>query len=276
VRAEEKYEKCVQGLKGYVEKAGFTDVVLGLSGGIDSALVAVMCFDAFEAGRVHAVLLPGPYTSAHSVDDAEELAGNLGISTETISILEPYQAFCQAFLDAGLAPLEGLAAENAQARCRMVCLMALSNTYRWMLVNTGNKSESLVGYSTLYGDMAGAYAPLGGLYKTEVYELSRWRNAFDEARGRRAPIPCRILEKAPSAELAPGQEDEKSLGLCYDELDRILSALVDEGKTTAEAAAMGHDERQVERIAALLAANAFKQPYQPPFPSFKGVCHGDV
>ncbi|MCL2888987.1 MAG: NAD(+) synthase, partial [Eggerthellaceae bacterium] len=205
VLAEEKYRHCCRALKDFAQQAGFAEVVFGLSGGIDSALVALMCVDAFGADKVHAVLLPGPFTSAASVDDAQELADRLGIALSTISITEAFQAFKQAFVDAGLSPLEASAAENTQARCRMICLMALSNMHRWMLVNTGNKSELLVGYSTMYGDMAGAFAPLGCLYKTEVYELSRWRNACEAKMGWPALISASILEKAPSAELAADQ-----------------------------------------------------------------------
>ena len=269
--AEEKYQICVEGLKDYKRQAGFSAVVIGLSGGIDSALAAAMCVDAFGGDQVQGVMLPGPYSSSHSLDDAQELAESLGISTMTISIVEPFEAFERAFEDAGAGALESFAAENIQARCRMICLMALSNTHGWMLVNTGNKSESLVGYATLYGDMAGAYGPLGGLYKTEVYELARWRNAQDEARGRHASIPLRILEKPPSAELAPGQEDEKCLGISYAELDRILVALVEEERPIEEVCKMGYEKEQVERVVARMKANAFKLPFAPPSP--KGISH---
>ena len=269
--AEEKYRICREGLKGYGEQAGFSDVVIGLSGGIDSALAAAMSVDAFGAGHVHGVMLPGPYSSSHSLEDAGELAGNLGITATAISIVGPFEAFRHAFEAGGAGPVAPFAAENIQARCRMVCLMALSNTHGWMVVNTGNKSESLVGYATLYGDMAGAYGPLGGLYKTEVYELARWRNAQDEAWGKRPSIPLHILEKPPSAELAPGQEDEKCLGISYAELDQILAALVEEGRTIDEVCSMGHEEGQVKRVVARMEANAFKLPFVPPSP--KGILH---
>ena len=173
---EQKYILSVQALKDYAQQAGFNEVVLGLSGGIDSALVAVMCVDAFGADRVHAYMLPGPYSTDHSLTDAEELGANLGIKTEVISIVGPYEAFVAALEPAAGGKLSGLASENTQARCRMVCLMALSNTYGWMMVNTGNKSEAAMGFSTLYGDTSGAFAPIGGLYKTDVFALSRWVN----------------------------------------------------------------------------------------------------
>ena len=141
---EQKYTLSVQALKDYAQQAGFNEVVLGLSGGIDSALVAVMCVDAFGADRVHAYMLPGPYSTDHSLTDAEELGANLGIKTEAISIVGPYEAFVTALEPAAGGKLSGLASENTQARCRMVCLMALSNTYGWMMVNTGNKSDGLL------------------------------------------------------------------------------------------------------------------------------------
>ena len=246
--ASQKYAACADALKEYAEGAGFTDVVIGLSGGIDSSLVAVMCVDAFGASHVHGVLLPGPYSSEHSVTDAEALARNLGIQTRTISIKAPYEAFADVLADACGGALEGLAAENTQARCRMVCLMALSNAHGWMLVNTGNRSEAMMGYSTLYGDTAGAFAPIGGIYKTDVYALSRWRNQQAADAGRVPPIPENVLVKPPSAELAPGQQDESSMGIEYAELDRILEAHLDHGMSPEEVAAQGHDRALVDDV----------------------------
>ena len=173
---EQKYQTGLHALKEYASTAGFTDVVIGLSGGIDSSLTAVMCVEAFGADHVHGFMLPGPYSTDHSLKDARDLADNLGIETQVISILEPYEGFERALHKVMGGDLEGLACENTQARCRMVCLMALSNRFNWMLVNTGNKSEAMMGFSTLYGDTAGAYAPLGGFYKTDVFALSRWCN----------------------------------------------------------------------------------------------------
>ncbi len=216
------YRICTDELRDFVTGAGFADVVIGLSGGIDSSVVAVMAVDALGAGHVHGVLLPGPYSSEHSIVDAEELARNVRIDVRTVSICEPYEAFERVLARACGGELSGLAAENTQARCRMVCLMALSNAYGWMLVNTGNKSEAMMGYSTLYGDTAGAFAPLGGLYKTDVYALARWRNERALERGDVAPIPENVLLKAPSAELSLDQSDEGSLGIDYATLDRIL------------------------------------------------------
>ncbi|MBQ3106875.1 MAG: NAD(+) synthase [Eggerthellaceae bacterium] len=260
----EKYRACVEALREFMQGAGFTDVVIGLSGGIDSAVTAVMCVDAVGANHVHGVLLPGPYSSDHSREDALELAANLGISTETISICEPYAAFERALGSACGGALEGLPAENTQARCRMVALMALSNAHGWMLVNTGNKSESCMGYSTLYGDTAGAFAPLGGLYKTDVYAVGRWRNGSSSG-----PIPERTFTKPPSAELAPDQQDEKSMGVDYATLDRILEAHVERGMTAEEVARQGFDVDLCRSIVRRTASYAFKRAQEPPYPQAK-------
>lgn len=264
---DERYRLCVKALKEYVEDAGFSDVVIGLSGGIDSALVAVMCADAFGAERVHGVLLPGPYSTPHSLEDAQELASNLGMESRVVSICEPYEAFERALAEACGGELRGLAAENTQARCRMTCLMALSNAHGWMLVNTGNKSEAMMGYSTLYGDMAGAFAPLGGLYKTDVYAASRWRNAQAASNGQVPPIPERVLTKPPSAELSPDQEDEKSMGIDYATLDKLLLAHVEHGQDAATLKESGFAEGDVDRVLATVRATAFKRALEPPSPA---------
>ena len=265
----EKYDSCVAALKAYGERAGFSDVVIGLSGGIDSAVTAAMCVDAFGFSHVHGVLLPGPYSSDHSISDAQELAANLGIETQIISIVEPFEAFERVLGEACGGVLEGLAAENTQARCRMVCLMALSNDQGWMLVNTGNKSEAMMGYSTLYGDTAGAFAPLGGLYKSDVYAVGAWRNEQAVLKGQRAPIPSNTFEKPPSAELSPDQEDEKSLGLSYAELDAILQAYIERGCSREEIVASGISDQQVCRVIATMEATAFKRALEPPYPATK-------
>lgn len=207
MQPSEMYRICTGALRDYVTGAGFTDVVIGLSGGIDSSVVAVMAADALGADHVHGVLLPGPYSSEHSFFDAEELARNLHIETRTISICEPFEAFERVLGAACGGELSGLAAENTQARCRMTCLMALSNAHDWMMLNTGNKSESMTGYSTLYGDTAGAFAPMGGIYKTDVYAVARWRNDCALELGEIAPIPENVLVKPPSAELSADQSD---------------------------------------------------------------------
>ncbi|MRX81449.1 NAD(+) synthase [Eggerthella guodeyinii] len=262
----ERYRLCVEALEAFMDGVGFTDVVIGLSGGMDSSLVAVMCVDALGAERVHGVLMPGPYSTEHSVDDALELARNLGLEPRTVSIAEPYRAFEAALADACGGKLEGLAAENTQARCRMVCLMALSNAYGWMLVNTGNKSEAMMGYSTLYGDTAGAFAPIGGLYKTDVFAVARWRNDQAESAGTTPPIPEHVFTKPPSAELSPEQEDEKSMGIDYATLDRLLEAHVERGLDATALTAEGFDAADVERVLRTVRATAFKRALEPPSP----------
>ena len=263
----EKYERALGALKSYVEQAGFTDVLLGLSGGIDSSLTAVMCVEAFGASHVHGFLLPGPYSTDHSVTDAEDLARNLGIETQTISILEPYEGFGRALADALGGSLSGLASENTQARCRMVCLMAISNAKGWMLVNTGNKSEACMGFSTLYGDTAGAFAPLGGFYKTDVFALSRWVNQRALSEGKTAPIPEHVLVKPPSAELSPDAKDEVVMGIEYDVLDRILIAHYEQGKSAEELVKEGFDADQVAYVIRRTDGFAFKRAMEPPFPN---------
>lgn len=263
---EKTYQHCVKQLKEFVEDAGFSEVVVGLSGGIDSALVATMAVDALGASQMHGVLMPGPHSSDHSVADAQELADTLDIDTSCVSINEPYNAFDNVLDEACGGPLQGLAAENVQARCRMICLMALSNTFGWMVLNTGNRSESYVGYSTLYGDMIGAFAPLGGLYKTQVYELARWRNKHTDAFEVQSPIPTRTLEKPPSAELAPNQEDAQSLGLGYDAIDDILQGYLDQGFSYDDLIAQGNNPKDVEQVLAYIDASKFKRSYEPPHP----------
>ena len=269
------YDACTAALGDFVRGAGFTDVVIGLSGGMDSSLVAVMAVDALGADSVHGVMLPGPYSSESSLTDARALAANLGIAADTVSICEPFEAFESVLARACGGALSGLAAENTQARCRMVCLMALSNARGWLMLNTGNKSEACMGYSTLYGDTAGAFAPLGGVYKTDVFAMARARNRRAAEAGETLLIPVNVFVKPPSAEWDPDQEDEKSLGIDYATLDRILvasveggcdasavaSALVDDGYPADEAA------RLVDYVLSRTAANAFKRALEPPYPA---------
>ena len=262
----DKYAACVDATRAFVEDAGFTDVVIGLSGGMDSSLVAALAVDALGASHVHGVMMPGPYSSESSVDDAEALAAALGIEVVTVPICEPFEAFESVLARACGGELEGLAAENTQARCRMTVVMALSNAHGWLMLNTGNKSESYMGYSTLYGDMAGAFAPIGGLYKTDVYAVARWRNRRAAEEGAALPIPVNVFVKPPSAELAPGQSDEEGLGIGYAELDAILEDAFERGMDTAALVAAGHDAAQVERVLARAAAYAYKRALEPPFP----------
>ncbi|MDR3053016.1 MAG: NAD(+) synthase [Coriobacteriales bacterium] len=206
----------------YLGKNGFTDVVLGLSGGIDSAVTATLAVDALGPEHVHGVLMPGPYSSEGSISDATALAQNLGIETHTLPITLPFETFKSVSQEVLGQEGSALALQNLQARIRTIYLMHLSNTFNWLLLNTGNKSEAAMGFSTLYGDTAGAFAPLGNLYKDDVYGLAAWRNRQGQI------IPPAILEKAPSAELYEGQTDQDSLPP-YAELDRILHLHIEDG-----------------------------------------------
>lgn len=266
MQASIQYKKCTEAVCAFLSDAGFSKAIVGLSGGIDSALVATICVDALGSSAVQGVLMPGPYSSKHSLDDAYKLAKNLSIHTLLMPINEPFAAFEQVFEQACENPLEGIAAENTQARCRMINLMALSNTQGALVMNTGNKSESLLGYSTLYGDAAGAFAPLGGLYKTEVYELARWRNNDAISRGEAPPIPEHTITKPPSAELSPGQEDEKSIGLSYEEIDSILSASFDGKKSSQELIDAGFNPRAVNTVVSRIQSSVFKRVQEPPHP----------
>ena len=269
MRANDMYEACADALRAYAEGAGFTDMVVGLSGGIDSSVIAVLCADVFGPDHVHGVMLPGPYSTEHSLDDARELADNLGIETHVVSICEPFEAFEAVLPRSGCGKLSGTASENTQARCRTVVLMALSNANGWMLVNTGNRSESMMGYSTLYGDTAGAFAPIGGLYKTDVFALARWVNERAVAEGKVPPIPEHIITKPPSAELSPGAEDEKALGIDYATLDQILIAHFEQGKSAEEIVAAGFDPEEVAYAIRRTNSYAFKRAVEPPFPKAK-------
>lgn len=265
IELEKIYSSCVEQLRAFVHGAGFEDVVIGLSGGMDSALVAVMAADAFGSQHVHCVLLPGPYSSEASATDAQELAANLGIEPYVVSINQAYKAFSHCFTVASGTALSGLAAENTQARCRTVVLMAFSNEFGWLMLNTGNKSEAAMGYSTLYGDTAGAFAPIGGLYKTQVYKLANWLNERAVSSGRAPVIPQNIIDKPPSAELSPAQTDEASLGIDYATLDGILMQLVDNGRSVEEVAALGFPSEQVADVKNRYEAAAFKRAMEPPY-----------
>jgi NAD+ synthase len=259
---EDVYRAMMVGLHDYVERNGFPGVILGLSGGIDSALSAAVAVDALGADRVRGVMLPSKYTSEESLEDARECARLLDCRHDVISIASGVDA-----LDTMLPDMSGLAAENVQARLRMVALMALSNSSGEMLLTTGNKSEMSVGYATLYGDMAGGYSVLKDAYKTTVFALSRWRNANrpESALGADGPVmPARVITKPPTAELRPGQKDEDSLPP-YSLLDRILEALVDKEMSVAEvAAATGAPTVLVANIETLLLKAEYKRRQAPP------------
>ncbi len=254
---EEHYRALELGLRDYVRKNGFTDVVLGLSGGIDSALVATIAADALGPARVHGVLMPGVYSSEGSVTDARVLASNLGIATLELPISEAHDAMRETLAAACGCELTGLTDENLQARIRGMLLMALSNAHGWLVLTTGNKSEFAVGYSTLYGDMAGGFAPIKDVFKTRVYELARWRNGLGPA------IPRASLGKAPSAELRPDQTDEDTLPP-YDVLDAILSGYVERDRSVADLVADGFDAAIVERVVRMVDAAEYKRRQGPP------------
>jgi len=256
------YRAMMVALRDYVERNGFPGVILGLSGGIDSALSAAIAVDALGPSKVWGVMLPSKYTSEESLDDARECARLLGCRHDVISIAPGVEA-----LDEMLPQLTGLAAENVQARLRMVTLMALSNAEGQMLLTTGNKSEMSVGYATLYGDMAGGYSVLKDAYKTTVFALSRWRNDNkpDGALGPDGPVmPARVITKPPSAELRPDQKDEDSLP-AYSTLDRILEGLVDKEMSVNEVAnATGEDVALVADIETKILRAEYKRRQAPP------------
>jgi NAD+ synthase (glutamine-hydrolysing) len=261
--AAEVYAAIVTGTRDYIRKNGFTSVVIGLSGGIDSALVATVAADAVGADNVHVVGMPSRYSSDHSVSDAEELSRRLGLHWQLMPIAAVVEAFEKAFADVG--GLHGLAEENLQSRVRGVTLMAMSNEAGHLVLTTGNKSELATGFSTLYGDSAGGFAPIKDVPKTLVWELCRWRNAEARRRGEVGPIPTQIIDKAPSAELAPGQLDEDRLPP-YDVLDRLLDDYVERDKGRDELLALGHDPELVERVIRLVDLAEYKRRQYPPGP----------
>ncbi len=245
------------GTRDYVRKNRFSDVVIGLSGGIDSSVVAAVAVDALGAEHVTGVLMPSRYSSDHSVTDAEELAANLGIRTMTIPIEAAHAAFLELLAEAFGGTEPGLAGENLQARIRGTLLMTLSNKFNWLVLTTGNKSEMATGYATLYGDMAGGFAVIKDVEKTLVFRLARWRNRDGIV------IPENVLEKPPSAELAPGQVDADSLPP-YDVLDPILEGYVEGDRSVTELEADGFDPATVRRVARLVDLSEYKRRQAPP------------
>jgi len=255
----EVYRALVLGVRDYVRKNGFRSVICGLSGGIDSALVATIAADAIGPENVHVVLLPSRYSSDHSVADAEELVRRQGLQARTVPINDMVEAF-----ERQLKPT-GLAEENLQARVRAVVWMALSNQEDHLVLTTGNKSELATGYSTLYGDSAGGFGPIKDVMKTMVWALARWRNAQAEAAGRTPPIPQRIIDKPPSAELRPGQLDTDSLP-DYEVLDALLHDYVERDLGRDALIAAGHDAALVERVIRLVDRAEYKRRQYPPGP----------
>ncbi|HVB44529.1 MAG TPA: NAD+ synthase [Streptosporangiaceae bacterium] len=255
----EVYAALVTGVRDYVTKNGFRSVISGLSGGIDSALTATIAADAIGPERVHVVLMPSRYSSGHSVSDAEDLVKRQGLRARTVPIAPMVDAF-----EADLH-LEGLAAENLQARVRGMILMSLSNAEGHLVLTTGNKSELATGYSTLYGDSAGGYAPIKDVPKSLVWQLSRWRNEHATSAGQDWPIPESSISKPPSAELRPGQLDSDSLP-DYAVLDQVLDDYVEKDMGAAELLAAGHDPALVERVLALVDRAEYKRRQYPPGP----------
>ena len=254
---EETWKACVLGLRDYVDKNRFPGVVLGMSGGIDSAVVAAMAVDALGASRVHLVMLPYAYTSRDSLVDAEECARFLGARYDVVPIKEPVEGFISALGPMFEGTAAGVTEENIQSRSRGVILMAISNKFGSMVLTTGNKSEMSVGYATLYGDMNGGFNPVKDVYKMEVYRLAAWRNTQS------AVIPERIITKAPTAELRENQKDQDSLPP-YEVLDDILEGLVENEQTVAEICARGHDVALVKRIQHMLYIAEYKRRQAAP------------
>ncbi len=260
------YHALALGLRDYVTKNHFPGVIIGLSGGIDSALTAVIAVDALGAERVHCVMMPSPYTSEASLEDAADAAKRLGVKLDTISIRPAINAFGDMLREAFENRPANAAEENIQARARGMTLMALSNKFGFMVLSTGNKSEMSVGYATLYGDMCGGFSVLKDVYKTTVYKLASWRNENlpEGALGPRGPvIPERVLTKAPSAELKPDQTDQETLPP-YDELDDILTSLIEHDQAVDDIVARGHDRAVVEKVWRMLETAEYKRRQAPP------------
>ena len=264
---QEVYQALVTATRDYVTKNGFRSVLVGLSGGIDSSLVAAVACDALGRDRVTGVAMPSAYSSEGSVSDARAVAANLGIRLLLLPIVEPVEAFRNVLKEPFAGTEEGVAEENLQSRARGVLLMALSNKFGGLLLNTGNKSELAVGYSTLYGDMAGGFAVIKDVPKTLVYELARWRNEAGVV------IPQSVLDKPPSAELRPGQLDTDSLPP-YEVLDPVLEGYVEDDLSVDELVAQGFDAEVVERVVRLVDGAEYKRRQAPPGPKVTGRAFG--
>jgi len=265
-KEEADYRACMLGLRDYVNKNGFRNVVLGLSGGIDSALCAALAVDALGEERLHAIMMPYRYTSKDSLKDAEDCARALGCRYDIVPIFEPVDGFMKALAPVFDGTKEGITEENLQSRTRGTILMAISNKFGSMVVTTGNKSEMSVGYATLYGDMNGGFNPIKDLYKMQVYALAAWRNAHvpPSALGPSGVvIPQNIIDKAPSAELRENQTDQDSLPP-YPVLDDILECLVENEMGVEEIVARGHDREMVHRIEHLLYIAEYKRRQSAP------------
>lgn len=263
------YNACVEQTKDFVNKAGFSDVLIGLSGGVDSSLVAKIAVDAFGKDHVHGMILPGPYSSQSSITDAKKLASNLEIDLITTFINSSYENISDTLnsnLENDGESLSDLSSQNIQARLRMIMLMAMSNQKSWLLLNTANKSEVYTGYSTLYGDMAGLFAPIGDVYKCDVYKMCIAKNLQEHRlfENNEDVIPQNILLKAPSAELTDNQTDEASLGVDYATLDAILNEHIDNEKNPSEIVFLGYSEPDVQTVCTKVKKSQFKRRYEPP------------
>ncbi|OUR64163.1 NAD+ synthase [Methylophaga sp. 42_25_T18] len=251
------YQALVQGLRDYIEKNNFPSVVIGLSGGIDSALTLALAVDAIGVERVKTVMMPSRYTAQMSLDDAEEMAARLHVQHSVLAIEPVFNQFLDTLSDSFSGLPVDTAEENIQARCRGVLLMAISNKTGAMVLSTGNKSEMAVGYSTLYGDMAGGYAPLKDVYKTLVYQLCHYRNSISDI------IPERIISRPPSAELAPDQFDHDSLP-AYKVLDEVLERYIADDWSFEEIVAAGNNAEMVARVIKMVDRNEYKRRQAPP------------
>ena len=261
---EEIWKALVVGLRDYVSKNGFKAVALGLSGGIDSALTATLAVDALGKECVYGLLMPSKYSSTHSITDAKELAENLGIGHEIIEIGGIVSSFQSAI------ELSGLAEENVQARVRGSLLMGLSNQRGHLILATGNKSELAVGYSTLYGDAVGGFAPIKDIFKVDIWRLARWRNSQAGGKGL---IPVNSIEKAPSAELSPGQRDSDSLP-DYELLDQVLKLYIEKNIDATKIIASGFDKALVDRVVAMVDKAEYKRRQYPPGPKVSPIAFG--
>lgn len=267
VEEAELWSALVMGLRDYVRKNGFSSALIGLSGGIDSALVASLAVDALGPENVFGVSMPSKYSSDHSLSDAKESALALGISYQVIPI--------QPMVDAYLASTEltGVAEENLQARVRGTTLMGLSNQWGHLVLATGNKSELAVGYSTLYGDAVGGFAPIKDVFKSDVWRLAKWRNSFAESEGKTPPIPSNSITKEPSAELRPGQKDSDSLPT-YQVLDQILRIYIEANGSMSAITAAGFSSDLAERVISLVDRAEYKRRQYPPGTKISGLAFG--
>ncbi len=270
---EEIYEALVMGTRDYLRKNGFRTAILGLSGGVDSSLVAAIAVDAVGARAVRALALPSRYSSGHSVSDAQEVARRLDIELTILEIEPAHRALGSILADVLGGEPTGLTDENLQARIRSVLWMAISNATGAIVFTTGNKSEMATGYSTLYGDSAGGFAVIKDVSKTLVYELCRYRNEVAVRNGDLEPIPVSVLEKSPSAELRPDQRDDQSLPP-YDQLDPLLELYVEGDATAEELIARGHDPELVLRITRLVDLSEYKRRQMPPGVRISGKAFG--